>query len=126
MTKAYQVGFVDAMRKLAQDASLTQQLTGVNGPGLGQALAGYLGLAAAGAGAGALLSEKGKRGKGALKGALLASLVGEVGQRSKRRLQGKFDEQNSKIKALEDQLRPLVEQEAKRKADFKTVINGGR
>lgn len=124
MTKAYEAGFVDAMRKFAQDASLTSQLTGVNGSGIGQALAGYLGLAAAGAGAGALLSEKGKRGKGALKGALIASLLGGAYDHGKSALQGKFDEQNSKIKALEEQLKPIVEQEAKRKADIQAVTSG--
>lgn len=123
MTKAYEAGFVDTMRKFAQDASLTAQLTGVNGSDIGQALAGYLGLAAGGAGVGALLSEKGKRGKGALKGALIASLLGAAGQ-SRKRMRGKLDEQNSRILALEEQLKPIVDQEAKRKADIQAVTTG--
>ncbi len=125
MTKAYEAGFVDTMRKLAEDASLTSQLTGVNGSGIGQSLAGVLGLTALGAGAGALLSEKGKRGRGALKGALLASLFGAAGQ-SRKRMRGKLDEQNRKIQELESKLQPIVDQEAKRQADTQAVINGGR
>ena len=95
----------------------------MNGANIGQALAGYLGLAAAGAGAGALLSEKGKRGRGAIKGALIASLLGAAGQ-SRKRLRGRLDEQNSKIQALEEQLKPIVDQEAKRRADLKAVTTG--